>query len=83
MRGSGSGREKGDVNTRHFKVECKGTKHGSMQVQLPWLVKIEEEAFDSGRRMALELSFLEGKKKFVLISQEDFDFFDTILSDYE
>lgn len=75
--GSGSGREKGDVNLRSgFKMEAKRTDAQSMSIKRVWLEKIAAEAFVRHQRPALEIEFGpddSGKEShWVVISKQDF-----------
>lgn len=54
--GSGSSPlSKGDVQTRSFLMEMKGTIHQSLSVKAEWLIKISKEAAFEGRHPALEI----------------------------
>lgn len=57
VRGSGSGRDKGDVNTRTYKIEAKRTDTERMSLQRTWLTKITDEAISAGRLPLLEIEF--------------------------
>jgi Holliday junction resolvase len=54
--GSGSSPlSKGDVQTRAFLMEMKGTIHQSLSIKAEWLEKITQEASYEGRYPALEI----------------------------
>jgi Holliday junction resolvase len=63
--GSGSGRFKGDVQSRDFKIECKTTTKDSIRLSATWLEKIASEALNDGRYPVLAIE-LCGKMYFVL-----------------
>jgi Holliday junction resolvase len=50
---SGSGRNKGDIDIRRFKIEVKRTDKQSLAIKKEWLVKIDEEAYGVGKDPAL------------------------------
>ena len=53
--GSGSGRNKGDIDLDSFKIEVKRTDNQSISLKKEWLSKIDEEAFSVGKYPALIL----------------------------
>lgn len=61
--GSGSGREKADVNTPDVKLECKRTDKASMSLKREWLEKVFDQAYSSGRVPALEIEFEGGGRE--------------------
>lgn len=72
IRGSGAGREKGDVNINRvrFKIEAKRTDSDSISIKKAWLTKITEEAFSVGRRPALAVEI--NGEKWVAIQENEF-----------
>ncbi len=58
--GSGSGREKGDVNTRTYKIEAKRTDTERISIRREWLTKITNQAISVGRLPLLEIEFEGG-----------------------
>jgi len=73
VRGSGSGRMKGDIDSKYFRIECKRTdkKQKSITVTQAFLEKIEEEAFGAGKLPALEIE-IGSYKPWVIIRREEF-----------
>lgn len=74
--GSGGGREKGDVNTKQFKIECKQTEKDSISIKRSWMRKIEVEAFDVGKNPLLVFDFEKTEhspqQRWVCIREQDF-----------
>lgn len=75
---SGAKTKKADMTAGKFKVECKSTKNDSISVKLEYLLKVYQEAFETGERPALSIQFVVGngqarkRASWVMITEEDF-----------
>ena len=67
--GSGSGRTKGDVNTKFFKIEAKRTDKESISLRKDWLRKISSEALSEGKRPAL-LFEVDGEEWAIILKMD-------------
>ena len=73
---SGAGRNKGDIDTKNFKIEVKRTDKQSLAIKKSWLLKIEEESYGVGKEPALIIE-IDGeewvvipKRLFKILSEE-------------
>ena len=60
---SGAASAKGDMSRDDFLIEAKSTVANTMQLELHWLLKIEQEARATGRKPAIAITFTHGSGK--------------------
>jgi hypothetical protein len=69
--GSGSGRFKGDVQSKEFKIECKTTEKDSISLKLSWLRKIEAEALSDAKTPVLSIEI--GDTRYYVLREQEFE----------
>jgi hypothetical protein len=72
---SGSGSVKNDVRNDEWSFEVKSTSNRSYSISLDTLARLEDNALQDGRRMALVVSFVTRTgqaRRYVLVDENDF-----------